>query len=63
MVAFGQDVYLAWEPWNIPARNPSVVLDHNLKVLELDKSDGIECDIEKDKRPFKEGINCVGYEG
>lgn len=62
MVAFGQGVYLAWEPWNIPARNSSVVLDHDFKVLELDEGDSIECDIQKNERPFKEGIDCVGFQ-
>jgi hypothetical protein len=59
MVAFEQGVYLAWEPWNIPARYPSIVLDYNFKVLKFDGSDRVECDIEKDKRPFEEGVDGV----
>ena len=58
-VAFGWGVYLAWEPRNVPTRYPSVVLDHNLNVLEFGDGDRIECHIEEDERPFEERVDGI----
>jgi hypothetical protein len=52
-------VYLAWKSGNIPARYPSVVLDHDLEVLELGYGDSIERYIEENKCPFEEGVDGI----
>lgn len=56
-------VYLYREPWNVPARYTSDILDHNLKVGKLDHGDCVESYVEQYEGPFKEGVNgisCVG---
>jgi hypothetical protein len=46
---------------NIPTRYSSVVLYHNLEVLELADSDCVEGYVQEDKSPFEEGVNGVSY--
>lgn len=48
---------------DIPTRYPSVILDNNLKVLELAHGDCVKGYVEEDKRPLEEGVNSVCCKG
>jgi hypothetical protein len=52
-------VYLYRESWNIPARYTSNILHNDLEVCKLDHRNCVECYIEQDERPLKEGIDGV----
>jgi len=52
-------VYLVWEPRNIPARDSSIVLHHDLQVGEFSNSDRVECYVEKNESPLEESVDCV----
>jgi hypothetical protein len=58
-VAFMMSVYLYRESWNIPARYTSNILHNDLEVCKLDHRNCVECYIEQDERPLKEGIDGV----
>jgi hypothetical protein len=53
-------VYLERKPWNVPTRYTSDIFYNNLEVGELDHSHCVEGHIEKDERPFEEGVDGVG---
>lgn len=44
---------------DIPTGHPSVVLDNNLKILELVDGDGVERHVQQDEGPLEEGVDGV----
>lgn len=46
---------------NVPSARSLDVLDDNFESGEVEGSDGIESDIEKDESPLEEGVDGVGW--
>lgn len=44
---------------NIPSVRSFDVLDDQLHATKVQGSDGIESNIEQDKGPFEQGVDCV----
>lgn len=45
---------------HIPSAQAFHVPNHDLKAGKVVNCDGIEANVEKDKCPLEEGIDCVG---
>ena len=59
MIAFRSGLYLMRELHDIPTRYSSVVLNNNLKILELADGDCVERYIKKDESPLEERVDGV----